>query len=175
MTLRWRLFAVAVLCSLSLRAADASMLSQQYTASWASPGFFPLNGAQVYVQEVRNEADRQASFDYTAYLAEQVRQRLSAGGMTVVASGDASALVVDISIHLYQEGSAFGRWLGPGAGASYAVVQAHFRKGGQAEGADLLTVSVIASGGLFSAGGDKTVLEDTADEIVAFLQGKAKK
>lgn len=175
MTLRWRLLALAMLCLLSVRAAEASLLSQQYTTSWASPGFFPLNVVQVYVRGVQNEAGRQASFDYAAYLAEQVRQRLSAGGMTVAGSGDANAVVVDVSIHLYQEGSAFGRWLAPGAGASYAVVQAHFRKGGQAAGADLLTVSVIGSGGVFSAGGEKTVLEDAADEIVAFLQAKARK
>jgi hypothetical protein len=42
-------------------------------------------------------------------------------------------------------------------------------------GADLLAVSVIRSGGLYSVGGEKTVLEDVADEIVAFLRARAGK
>jgi len=174
MTLRSKLGGLALLFLLGVHAAEASLLSERYVASWASAGFFPLN-AQVQVRGVQNEAGAQASFDYAVYLAEQVRQRLSAGGVTVVESGGASAVAVEITIHLYQEGSAFGRWLLPGAGATYAVVQAEFRKPGQTVGADLLAVSVIRSGGLYSVGGEKTVLEDVADEIVAFLRASAGK
>lgn len=174
MTLLWRLSGLALLFLLSVRAAEASLLSDQYVASWVSPAFFPLN-AEVQVRGVRNDAGSQASFDYAAYLAEQVRKRLSASGISIVESGGANAVVVEISIHLYQEGSAFGRWLMPGAGATYAVVHAEFRKAGRAVGADLLAVSVIPAGGLYSLGGEKTVLDDVADQIVAFLQPKAGK
>lgn len=174
MTLRSRLVGLAVLFFLSLRAAEASLLSERYVASWAPPGFFPLN-AQVQVRAIQNEAGGQASFDPAAYLAEQIRQRLSVGGITIVESGAANAVVVDIIVHLYQQGSAFGRWLLPSGGATYAVVQAEFRKPGQAVAADLLAVSVIGSGGLYSLGAEKTVLEDVADEIVAFLRARATK
>lgn len=173
--LRSRWAGVALLFLLGVRAADASLLSDQYVASWASPGFFPLS-AEVQVRGVQNDAGSQASFDYAVYLAEQVRQRLSASGISIVESGAADAVAVEITIHLYQEGSAFGRWVMPGAGATYAVVRAAFRKPGEAAGADLLAVSVIRAGGLYSLGGEKTVLDDVADQIVSFAQrGKAGK
>lgn len=175
MTLPSRWFGLALLFLLSVRAAEASLLSERYAASWAPAGFFPLNDTPVQVLVIRSEARAQASFDYAAYLAEQVRQRLSARGIRVVESAGTNVVVVDIAIHLYQEGSALGRWLLPGGGATYAVVQAEFRKAGEPVGADLLSVSVIASAGLYSVGGEKTVLEDVADEIVAFLQAKASK
>jgi len=92
MTLRSKLGGLALLFLLGVHAAEASLLSERYVASWASAGFFPLN-AQVQVRGVQNEAGAQASFDYAVYLAEQVRQRLSAGGVTVVESGGASAII----------------------------------------------------------------------------------
>ena len=174
MTLRSRWLGLALLFLLSVRAAEASLLSERYVASWAPAGFFPVK-ARVQLRGIQNQAGGEASFDYTAYLAEQVRQRLSVGGITVVDSAGDDAVIVDITIHLYRQGSAFGRWLLPGAGATYAVVQAELRKPGQAMAADLLAVSVIGSGGLYSIGAEKTVLEDVADEIVAFLQARAGK
>jgi len=171
----WRIVALTLLCFVTVRAGEASLLSQQYTASWASPGFFPLGAAQVYLAGVENETGHAASYDAASYLADGIRQRLSAAGVTVVRSGDANAVVAEISIHLFQEGSAFGRWLAAGVGAAYVVVQAHFRRGGEAASADLMTVSVIGAGGLYSAGAEKTVVDDAADEIAAFLLGKAKK
>ena len=165
------LLGLALLSFLCVSAAKASLLSDQYTVSWAAPDFFPLNGAQIYVRNVENETGHSASFDAATYLTQQIRQRLSEGGATMLQSTDANAVIVEVSIHLFQEGSAFGRWLAPGAGTAYAVVRAHFRKDGHSAGADLLTVSVIAAGGLYSLGAEKTVLEDAADEIAAFLQG----
>ena len=169
-TRRSRVLGLALLFLLGVRAAEASLLSERYVASWAPAGFFPLSAFAVQVRGIQNEAGARASFDYAAYLAAQVRQRLSASAVSIVESGGAHAVAVQITIHLYQEGSAFGRWLLPGAGATYAVVRAELRKPGQAVGADLLAVSVIRSGGVYSIGGEKAVLDDVADEIVAFVR-----
>jgi hypothetical protein len=155
--------------------ASGSLLSRQYTSSWVSPDFFPLETSQIQISNVQNETGHDASFDILNYLSEQIRERLSAGGLKAGSSEDANAVVVDVSVHLYQEGHTFARWLGGGAGAAYAVIQATFHKRGQPIGAELLTVSVIGAGGLYSLGAEKTVLEDAATEIVSLLQAGNKK
>jgi hypothetical protein len=156
-------------------ASEASMLSQQYTSRWAPSDFFPLETTAFRIGTVENETGHGASFDMLGYLTEQTRQQLTKSGFKDDGSGNPGAVVVDLRVHLYQEGSTFGRWLGGGAGAAYAVVHATFRKPGQPVGAELLTVSVIGGGGLFSAGSEKTVLEDAAHEIASFMKGEDKK
>lgn len=156
-------------------ASEASILSQQYTSQWAPSGFFPLETATFRIGAVENETGHGASYDILGYLSEQTRQQLAKGGFKEDAAGSRSAIVIDLRVHLYQEGSTFGRWLGGGAGAAYAVVHASFHKPGQPVSAELLTVSVIGGGGLFSAGSEKTVLEDAANEISAFLKRELNK
>lgn len=175
MTLRERSLVLLVLLFLGIHAGNASPLSQQYTASWTAPDFFPLGTSQIYVRDVRNETDHEASFDISNYVGEQIRLRLAAAGFQGRSADNSQAIVVDVSIHLYQEGGTLGRWLGGGGGAAYVVVRAAFRKGGKAIGAELMTVSAIAAGGLFSAGAEKTVLEDVADVFVAFLERRGEK
>lgn len=155
--------------------SEASMLSQQYTSHWAPSDFFPLEETSFRIGSVENVTGHDASFDMLNYLREQIRQQLTKSGFKEELSGNLNSIVIDLRLHLYQEGSTFGRWLGGGAGAAYAVVHATFRKRGQSIGAELLTVSVIGAGGLYSAGAEKTVLEDTANEIASFLKGADKK
>jgi ribulose 1,5-bisphosphate synthetase/thiazole synthase len=175
MTLRNCLSGLLLLFLLATPASEASLLSRQYTSSWISSDFFPLGTPLFRISNVLNETGHDASFDIFSYLSDQIRQQLSASGLKEDSSDNANAVVVELSVHLYQEGSTFGRWLGGGAGVAYAVVQATFHKRGQSTGAELLTVSVIGEGGLFSAGAEKTVLEDTASVIASFLKEGGKK
>lgn len=149
--------------------SQASLLSQEYTSSWASNGFFPVQSASFRIGSVRNETGHGASFDMPGYLQDQTRQQLTQQGFKEARPGTPATIVIDLRIHLYQEGSTFGRWLGGGSGAAYAVVYAAFRRKGGAS-ADLLTVSVIGGGGLFSAGAAKTVLEDAAKQVATYLK-----
>ena len=174
-TLRNRVPSLLVLLFLAIPTSEASLLSKQYTSSWVSPDFFPLGTTQFRISNVQNETGHDASFDILNHLAKQIRQELSASGLQEGSSGDANTVVVDLSVHLYQEGSVFGRWLGGGAGATYAVVQATLHKSGQSTGAELVTISAIGGGGLFSAGAEKTVLDDTATVIASFLKEGGKK
>lgn len=148
------------------------MLSQQYTASWVAPGVSLSAAVAVRLGQVENETGHASSFDAAAYLAEQIRQRLAQ--RAVPGGAAAQPMVADVAIYLYQEGSALTRWLGPGQGAAYAVVHVAVHEPGRPVVAELLTVSVISGGGLFSAGGEKTVLEDGAAALAAFLDGKGK-
>ncbi len=170
-----RCLAFLLLLSLCVPAGAGSLLSTQYTASWASPDFFPLGASRVQIATVQDESGHPASFDILNYLSGRIREQIAAGGLTVASSDDAAAVVADVSVHLYQEGGTFARWLGGGLGAAYVVVQASFHKPGQPTGGELVTVSVIGGGGLFSAGAEKTVLDDAAEQVVAFLKGDARK
>jgi hypothetical protein len=165
-----------VLLLLAIPASGASLLSDQYTSSWVSSDFFPLGSSQIQIGNVQDETGHEASFDILKYLSEQIGKRLSADGLKVASSDNANAIVVDVSVRLYQEGNIFGRWGGGGAGgAAYAVVQASFRKRDQPIGAELVTVSVIPKGGLYSLGAEKSVLQDVAEEVVSLLQAGSKK
>lgn len=175
MAIRNRLSALFLLLFLAITTSEASVLSQQYTSSWVSSDFFPLGATSFRINYVHNETGHDSSFDILSYLSGQIRQQLSANGLKEDPSDNINAIVIELIVHLYQEGSTFGRWLGGGAGAAYAVVHATFRKRDQSIGAELLTVSVIGGGGLFSAGAEKTVLEDTAKEITSFLKGAGEK
>ena len=167
------IFLLLFIFSFGLQQSEASVLSQQYTSSWASPNFFPLATRLFRIVSVKNETRHDASFDILSYLGDKTRQELATRGFKESLSGDLDVINIELRIHLYQEGGTFGRWigLGGGAGAAYAVVYAAFRKSGQSVGAELLTVSVIGSGGVFSAGAEKSVLKETATEISDFLQG----
>ena len=169
MILIYRLFGLLFLFFLVLPASESSLLSQQYLANWTSGGFFPLEISRVYVGSVQNETGHGASFDIERYLENQICERISPCSAKAH-SPDDKGVHVDINIYLYQEGSVFGRWLGGGAGVAYVVAHAMFRKGGQPVGAELLSVSVIQGGGLFSAGAEKTVLVDVAAAIASFLK-----
>lgn len=175
MTLRNRVFALLLLLFLAVPASEASLLSRQYTSSWISPGFFPLGTSQIHISNIQNETGHEASFDILDYLIDQTYERLPAYGLKEGSFDDDNVVLVDINVYLYQEGSTFGRWLGGGAGAAYVVIHAIFRKRGQSIGAELLTVSVIGGGGLFSAGGEKTVLEDVATVVASFLKAGSEK
>lgn len=174
-----RNWSVGVLLLLFLAApvSAASWLSRPYTSVWYSSDFFPLGTTSYRIGNVQNETGHDASFDIQNYLREQVRQQLARNGLKEKASESANAIVIELDIHLYQEGSTYGRWLGGMAskGTAYAVIHASFYKNGRTFGAELLTISVIGGGGLFSAGAEKTVLDDAAEEIATFLKNESKK
>ena len=170
MTLRNLDFALLILLFIYVPASEASFLSQQYTSSWISPGFFPLGTSQIHINNIQNETGHEASFDILDYLKGEIYERLPAYGLKEGSFDDDNSILVNINVYLYQEGSTFGRWLGGGAGAAYVVIHAIFRERGQSIGAELLTVSVIKEGGLYSAGAEKTVLEDVATVVASFLQ-----
>lgn len=175
MLLRNYLVGVLLLLVIAAPASATSWLSKPYTSVWASSDFFPLGTATYRIHNVQNETGHDASFDIQGYLREQVHQQLSENGLREDVSKSTDAIVVDLDIHLYQEGSTFGRWLGGGAGTAYAVVRASFHKSERSLGAELLTISVISEGGLYSSGAEKTVLKDVAEEIVNFLKNGGKK
>jgi hypothetical protein len=160
---------------LTLQESQASALSQQYTATWKPEVFFPLETTQFRIDSVKNETGHDASFDILEYLRGQTRDELTARGFEETASGNPDVIRIELRIHLYQEGGTFGRWLGGGAGAAYAVVYCAFRINGETINAELLTVSAIGSGGIFSAGAEKSVLKDSAIIVADFLQGGNKK
>jgi hypothetical protein len=85
--------------------SEASMLSQQYTSRWASPDFFPLETTLFRIGTVKNETGHDATFDMLSYLSEQTRQQLTKSGFKEDPSDNPTAIVIELRIHLYQEGS----------------------------------------------------------------------
>jgi hypothetical protein len=121
---------------------------------------------------VLDDTGRAASFDITSYVRDQLRQLLLKEGFSEARDhAGADSVRIDLSIRLFQEGGTFGRWVGiGGAGAAYCVAYAVLRKGNGDQSAEVVVTSALTHGGLFSAGAEKTVLDDIAAEIVELLK-----
>lgn len=166
----WRQLPALLLLAFAFSAHGTSSLSRVYTAGWAAPHFFPLGTTRVHVYPVKDETGHEATFDVPGYLADRIRRRLAREGFEEGTRGPGT-VDVEVRLQLYQEGSTFGRWAGEGAGIAYAVVRATFREPRRAAEAEVLTVSVIGVGGFFSAGAEKSVLDDVAETIASYLKG----
>lgn len=76
---------------------------------------------------------------------------------------------IEPSIHKYEPGNAFGRWLMPGAGSTLLQVSSKVEKSNQLIG-NIETKNSIDAGGAYSIGAWKTIFEDAAIEIVKELK-----
>lgn len=158
--------------SVAIEVRAESLLSiKPYAAVWSSPGFLPTGLTGFVLGDVLDDTGRAASFDISGYLRDQLRQQLLKEGFSETHDrGSADSIRIDLSIRLFQEGGTFGRWLPGHAGAAYCVAYAELRKGNRGQGAEVVVTSALTQGGLFSAGAEKTVLNDIAEEIVLLLK-----
>jgi hypothetical protein len=152
--------------------AESLLSIKPYTAVWSSPGFLPTGLTGFLLGDVLDDTGRTASFDIRGHLRDQLRQLLLKEGFSETQDrGSADSIRIDLSIRLFQEGGAFGRWLPGGVvGAAYCVAYVELRKGNRGQGAEVVMTSALTQGGLFSAGAEKTVLNDIAEEIVLLLK-----
>jgi len=123
-----------------------------------------------------NETGETFEFNVTNELTENVKSRLREKGYTVEeAIIPEGVLVIKNSLMDYEAGNAFGRWLAPGVGVTQATVKTSLidKTTGTIIG-EMVTSESVSSGGLFSVGAYKQILDNIAKGIANEIDTRMK-
>lgn len=137
-----------------------------------------LTGYNVFeVQPVQNKTGKTYEFDVSNTLTQNIKSKLKDKGFMVsdgtVTSG--KVLIVKSSLLSYAPGSALKRWFAPGLGKTQATVKTLLiDKKTHKELGEFISADAVSSGGLFSAGADKGILDTIATGIVNEIEKKVK-
>jgi hypothetical protein len=139
----------------------------------------PLRKYGIFeVAPVSNDTGKTFAFDIAEEFGNQIRSALASKGYLVAAGsgGTDDALIIRSSITSYEPGSAFTRWLAPGAGKTQATVFTSLvdKRTGTAVG-EMLSAEAVSGGGLASAGADRWILEKIAIGVVEKIEERMKK
>jgi hypothetical protein len=139
----------------------------------------PLRKYRIFeVAPVSNETGKTFAFDIAEEFENQIRSQLESKGYIVAADpgGTDDALIIRCSITSYEPGSAFARWLAPGAGKTQATVLTSMvdKRTGSAVG-EMLSADAVGAGGLYTIGADRWILEKIAKGVVEKIEERMKK
>ena len=137
-----------------------------------------LTGYKVFeVIPVLNETGKTFEFDITDTLTQNLKARLRDKGYIVTEENVETENVLILKSNLigYELGSAFQRWVLPGAGTTQSTVKSSLidRKTGKILG-EIVTAKAISEGGLFSIGADQRILEIVTIDIINEIDKKVK-
>lgn len=121
----------------------------------------------VFAENVTGET---FDFDIAEALTKHLKLQLKQKGYLITQDieKDENVLIVKSSIVSYNPGSAFKRWLMPGAGKTQATVRTSLidKKSGIIIG-EMVNSEAVSSGGLYSVGANKWILEVIAKGIAS--------
>lgn len=129
------------------------------------------------VDDVVNNTNKTFEFDVTGLLTEQIRNKLREKGYASMHRSETRRNVLLIKSYLlnFEHGSAFKRWLAPGAGKSMIIVKSVLvDKGTHQTLGTIVITEAVTSGGLFSIGADKKLIEIASTGIVNEIDARVK-
>lgn len=137
-----------------------------------------LTGYKVFhVPPVLNETGKTIEFDVADTLTQNIKSKLRDKGYIVLDGTVPSEeiLIIKSSLLSYESGSAFKRWLAPGFGKTQATVKTSLidKRTGKVIG-EMVSAEAVSTGGLYSVGADKRILDAIAEGIVDEIEKKAK-
>jgi hypothetical protein len=126
-----------------------------------------------------NDTGEPLESDVTDTLTADIKSELEARGYKVAETSAEPEDVLRIEAHLldYKPGSAFARWLAPGAGKTQIIVRTFLidKKTGEQIG-EFISDEAVTEGGLFTLGADvytlKSIAKGIADQIDQQMKGK---
>lgn len=161
--------------SLEDRSEQDSTLTRGNTKIWLDKGVSLEGYNKVMLFHIQDATNRKLSSDILDRLTSLIRIKLEGAGITVIQPGHlptkASVKVKPI-ITKYEPGSAGGRWLSPGLGATTCIIRATIihTQSNEVIG-EIISWKQVSSGGLFSVGAKKYVPKETAEAIAgAFVE-----
>ncbi len=131
------------------------------------------------VPPMQNTSGKTYQFDVSNTLTQHIRTKLKDKGFTVSDGRTISGktMVIKTSLISYEPGSAIKRWVAPGFGKTQVTVETLLidKKTRKSLG-EFISADTVSSGGLFSAGADKSILDSIAtgivNEIEKMIKGK---
>ena len=138
-----------------------------------------LYGRTVFVTlPVTNDTGKTFKVDVTSLITSHMIETLKKEKLIVINSPDTAQNSITIKSRLteYNEGSVSGRWLLPGAGATRCTVRSILSDdvSGEILG-EIISSSIVESGGLFSVGAENYVPKSVAKDIAKAISRLTKK
>lgn len=142
------------------------MVYMQRDASLANYNIFE-------VPPMRNLSGKTYKFDVSNTLTQHIKSKLKDKGFAIFNGRTivGKTLVIKTSLISYEPGSAIKRWFAPGFGKTQVTVETILidKKTRRTLG-EFISADTVSSGGLFSAGADKSILDSTAAGIVGEIE-----
>ena len=135
---------------------------------WVEKGVSLSTYRVVDVSAVANETGKSFDFDVAQSLTDQIRSKLAEHGVPLTQGGSVTqgTLLLKTRLTAYSPGNAAARWTLPGAGTTECIVKGELLDGQTgAQLGVLLSHRSISSGGLFSVGADRRILDIVATDI----------
>lgn len=129
------------------------------------------------VQPVLNETGKTYEFNVSNSLTQNIKSKLRDKEF-IVSDGTITSkrvLIIKSTLLSYTPGSALKRWFAPGFGSTQATVKTLLidKKTRKVLG-EFISADTVSSGGLYSAGADKGILDAIATGIVDEIEKKVK-
>jgi len=140
-----------------------------------------LSGYKVIeVTPVLNETGKTINFEVTDALTQYIKTSLQEKGFIVaeISGGEENVIILKNQLTSYEPGSAFKRWVISGWGKTQCTLKTSLidKKSGKVIG-EMVAAEEVGSGGLYSIGADKWILNVVArsisDEIDRKVKGKS--
>lgn len=133
----------------------------------------------IEVTPVLNETGKAINFEVTDALTQYIKASLQEKGFLVseILGSEENVMILKNHLTSYEPGSAFKRWVLPGLGKTQCTLKTSLidRKTGKVL-AEMVAAEEVGSGGLYSIGADKWILNVVArsisDEIDRKVKGK---
>jgi hypothetical protein len=128
---------------------------------------------------VSNETGKTFEFDVADTITQHIKSKLKEKGFIIAEETSTAENIITIksSLTSYEPGSAFQRWLLPGAGKTQCIVKSTLiDKRTEKVLGEIVANRVVSAGGFYTIGAAKTILEtvatDIADEIAKRVKGE---
>lgn len=152
---------------------DGCFAGEEEPIIWISDGASWKSSRDFVLHPAANDTGNTYQLDISGMVTNTIRSDLTSLGFNVFDPRDAgqtSGPSIHVSIVFYQPGNIGGRWLSLGGGAAICIIRTKlFDRELEDQLADIIVADQIASGGLFSVGAEKTVLERTALKVAREL------
>lgn len=154
---------------LILVASVAGCAGAASTRSWVKEDadFRPYK--VVEVRPVIDETGESYEIDVATRLTKLLQEGLLEKGFAVSEkpSPEAQALIVRSRLLTYKPGSAFARWIAPGAGKTECTLQSSLiDKDTEEPLADIVSSPYVGGGGLYTLGAEERILTTCANGII---------
>lgn len=141
---------------------------------WLEEGISLSGIKQVIFPPVSNNTGETFEVDVLNMISESILEELTEAGFEVLkpdhSAIESQALVLKTSLVSYVPGNVSGRWVGTGSGASICILRSFLMsKETDDVFGEIVSAKMVDSGGLFSAGAEKTVPVDAAKKTTRQL------
>ena len=136
---------------------------------WVAEGTSIEGTKLVDLYPVSNDTAMKNNFDVAVQVRNTIHEELTRAGLSVVEPVKrlpTKNIGIQIKLVHYQAGSAGGRWVGLGGGASVCIIRTYIIDGAMRKIiGDIVVAEQVETGGLFSVGAKKYVPERAARKV----------